>query len=265
MPTRHAGAVTMINYFFRDFVRMFKSRWFTPVAIVCSVMLIAYALFPPYSFHPFCTYDLTYRLHVTLEAEGKQYSSEVVRQKSRSRHWIAAMGNAGCWPDKGTALAFRLGDNRLVLLSSNICPEADDKIASYSNGKRMSYAEDAARAMREHRKVDVISHCAGISRSQGRSLRSDEWFDGFLIDNADKPTRWRGFKFDNTSSSSQPQLRIVTAVAEAADISPKDNLDKVAPEIFKTQFKHPNMPYGPEPWLSNSRRSSKPAHLAYQY
>jgi len=58
---------------------------------------------------------------------------------------------------------------------------------------------------------------------------------------------------------------VAAAVAEAADISPKDNLDKVAPEIFKTQFKHPNMPYGPEPWLSNSRRSSKPAHLAYQY
>jgi hypothetical protein len=248
----------MINYFFRDVVSMFKSRWFRPVAIVCSLMLITYMLFPPYSFHPFCTYDLTYRLHVTLEAEGKQYSSEVVRQKSRSRHWIAAMGDAGCMADKGTALAFRLGDNRLVLLSSNICLEAERKIADY-------YVEDAARAMREHRKVEVTSHCAGISRSQGRSLGSDASFDDFLIDNADKPTRWRGFKFDNTSSSSQPQLRIVTAVAEAADISPKDNLDKVAPEIFKTQFKHPNMPYGPEPWLPYSRRSSKPTHLAYQY
>ena len=163
------SAVNNLQLLFGDVVGKFKSRRFGWIAVACGVMLISYMLSPPYSFHPFCTYDLTYRLRVTLEAEGKQYSSEVVRQQSRSRNWIETMNSGGCPSNTGTALAFRLGDNRLVLLSSNICLGAKRIFATgfkYSpvNGKPISYAEEAARAMWENRKVDVTSHCAGISR-----------------------------------------------------------------------------------------------------
>jgi hypothetical protein len=64
--------------------------------------------------------------------------------------------------------------------------------------------------------------------------------DGFIIDNADSPTQWKGFDLDNDNASSHPDdhLRMVSAVAEAADISPQDRLDEVAPAILRTEFKY---------------------------
>jgi hypothetical protein len=104
-------------------------------------MIISYAFSPPYTFNPFCTYDLTYRLRVTLEAEGKQYTSEAVRQKSRSRRWISTMNHGGCPSSKGTTLAFRLDDNRLVLIGSAICRDADHALVY---GRKNDHYEDAA-------------------------------------------------------------------------------------------------------------------------
>ena len=41
---------------------------------------------PPNSFNLFCTYDLTYRLRATIDADGTQYTSEVIHQRSFSRN-----------------------------------------------------------------------------------------------------------------------------------------------------------------------------------
>jgi len=55
----------------------------------------AYERAPPNTFSPFCTYIRTYRLSVTIETEGKLYSSFVVRQRLKPREWIAQLG--GCY------------------------------------------------------------------------------------------------------------------------------------------------------------------------
>ena len=90
-------------------------------------------------------------------------------------------------------------------------------------------------------------------------------YDGFLIDNADKPTQWTGFRFDDVSGPAV-QFRIVSAIAEAVDISPKDDLDKIAPGILKTEFKYTNARRSdsPEGLVPLSRRHSKSTCVAYQ-
>src|SRR5580698_8456759 len=94
----------------------------------------AYERAPPNSFSPFCSSTLTYRLNVTIETEGKQYSAFVVRQKLRPREWIKTLG--GCYEVLGLALAFRLADNRLVLMNSYLCPKAWD----FFEGEDLLYA-----------------------------------------------------------------------------------------------------------------------------
>src|ERR1700744_152909 len=85
---------------------------------VCGLILFIYERVPPYTFSPFCTYDLTYRLKVNIEVAGTQYASEVVLQEYRSREWIQVINYAGCPQTYGSALSFRLEDNRLVLLAA---------------------------------------------------------------------------------------------------------------------------------------------------
>ena len=43
----------------------------TIMVAVCGVIFLIYQRTPPYTFDPTCTYDLTYRLDVTIEVAGK--------------------------------------------------------------------------------------------------------------------------------------------------------------------------------------------------
>ena len=93
--------------------------------------------------------------------------------------------------------------------------------------------------MKEHRKIDVTSFCIGPWNRSPSGLKVDPYvmniriYNVFFIDNADSPARWSGFSFDSNSSVPEEQLRIVSAIAEAADISPRDNLAKIAPAVLR--------------------------------
>src|SRR5258708_5489202 len=91
---------------------------------LCGIIFTIFERAPPYTFHLFCTYDLTYRLNVTIQAAAEQYSSEVVRQLSRSQDWASGFNDSGCQQTYGTAVSFRLRDDRLVLASSRMCINA---------------------------------------------------------------------------------------------------------------------------------------------
>src|SRR5258708_39046449 len=113
------------------------------------------------------------------------------------------------------------------------------------------YPADFTPAMKQHRKIDLTSYCTGVSRNSGPPPKAyPPGYDGFLVDNADAPRQWKGFTFDITSTYADEHLRIVSAVAEAADISPEDQLEKVAPAVLKTYF-------NPREWLN------RPAPLLY--
>jgi hypothetical protein len=226
--------------------------WSSALTVAFGLMFAFYEQAPPYTFDPFCTYDLTYRLNVTIEAEGQQYLSEVVHQLSRSRRWIAEMNSGGCQQTHGTALSFRLANNRLVLISSSICPKAQRAFDDTPYGYKPPGS--FAQAMREHRRVDLTSLCVSVHRDRPPSVFSYPGYDGFVIDDADNPARWKGFKLDVASSNSDEHLRIVSAFAEAADDLPKDELDNVAPTVLKTTFKYDDWWNSPEAILSFSRR-----------
>ncbi len=219
------------------------------ISVLAAALAGTFAVYkrtPPNTFDPFCTYDLAYRLNVTIDADGQQYSSEVVRQLSRSRRWIRELNGAGCLPTVGTTLSFRLANNGVVLVSSLICQKAQEAFDDTPYGYK--YPGDFARAMREHRRVDVTSLCDGLHRHNPPPY---EKYDGFIVEDADKPLRWRGFKF---YTDPEDHIRIVSAVAEATDSSPTDELGRVAPALLKTTFNHDNWSLSPEPLIPFSRR-----------
>jgi hypothetical protein len=221
--------------------------WSSTLTVAFGLMFVVYERAPPNTFDPFCTYRLAYRLNVTIEIGEKQYSSEVVSQLSQSRKWVETI-NSGCRQTLGTAVPFRLGDNRLVLIHSYICPKALNALADTGKEYR---SDDFVQAMREHRKADLTSLCVGVSRNRPAQYSSSS-YDGFIIDNADNPRRWRGFNFE--SADMKEYIRIDSAVAEAMDVSPEDQLDNVAPEILKTTFTYDNWSASPEVLLPFFRR-----------
>src|SRR5262249_6713906 len=232
-PTdRQKGQHTM------DYVRALKANALLigATAVACVIFFVMYERTPPYTFNPFCTYDLTYRLNVTIEADGQQYSSEVVRQLSRSQKWVGTI-NSGCQQTRGTALSFRLADNRVVLISSLICPKAQRAF----DDTPQKYPGSFAQAMREHRTVDLTSLCVSLHRDRSPSIGGYFAYLGygaFMIDVADSPSRWKGLNFDDAWSNAEERLRIISAFAEAADISPQDELDRVAPALLKTTYRY---------------------------
>jgi hypothetical protein len=210
--------------------------------IACGLMfaaVYAYERTPPNTFSLFCNYTFAYRLNVTIETGGRQYSSTAVRQKLQARKWIATLG--GCYETLGTALAFRLADNRLVLINTHLCETAYEAFA----GTHQNYIyNDFVDAMRERRKVDVASFCMGLSKEKPQRGRYYK-VQGFVIDNADNPARWRGLTFDVNDVAGD--FRIVSAVAEAFDGKPEDQLATVAPAILKTEFKYREPDWGNSP------------------
>lgn len=215
--------------------------------LVLYLLFAIYGREPPHRFRPFCITDLTYRLNVTIEFAGNQYSSVVVSQKSHSLGWLALI-HGGCEQTHGTAVSFRLPDNRLVLINSYICPNARRAFAD----TREDYdSNNFTPAMREHRKVDLIPLCIGVRRDRPSSF-GRLGYDGFIIDSADNPKLWRGVNFE--SADMTEYIRIDSAVAEAEDISPEDQLDKIAPDVLRTKFNYDNWSSSPEALLPFFRR-----------
>src|SRR5215203_3675937 len=138
----------------------------------CVIGLFAWltAASPSYSFHPFCTYGEAYKLNATIEVDGQAYSSEVVRQTTKSRDWIYNLNSNGCAATHGTALSFRLPDNSVVLLRATLC----------LNG---------IAALKKAHKIDVAQYCDSVhinrpSRNPGR------YADGYIVNDAEQPAFW---------------------------------------------------------------------------
>lgn len=240
---------------FLDWARRRKWR-----LTILALLGFVYWAAPPYTFDPFCTYDLTYRLDATIEVDGARYQARATHQQSKSRRWIAVMNSAGCLPKYGTALPFRLPDNRLILLRARICPSAQEQLA----GSRQNYCDgDFHAAMWAHRKVDLKPYCHAISFDQTSLKGRLNGADGYVIDNADHPTRWKPFELGDALPGGGA-VRLVSAIAEAGDDRPTDDLDRVAPAVLKTGFKYSTWWDSPEAILSFERRYSRSKGFAYE-
>jgi len=239
------------------------ASWFFWLAC-CAAVIFAYVYeHPRISFNPFCGSSFAYRLNVTIALSGKQYSSEVISELMHNRINTGGV----CRQPIGSIMPFRLEDNRLVILYAQIC----DKAVEVFTGGRSVYdrgngADQAfLAAMTEHQKIDLAPLCIGIDRDRpARPIVGGIGYDGFIIDNADNPTQWRGFIFDHNpnseSVSTAEQLRVVSATAEARNIAPDDGLEKAAPAILKTTFQYREWTKSPEAMLF-SRRERNYEHI----
>jgi hypothetical protein len=198
------------------------------VWLICAAAIIAIAVSyerdqPRFSFNPFCGVRFAYRLDVKIDVKGEQYSSTATSELLHDR----IRTDGFCSQPVGSILPFHLSDNRLVVVYAGLCPEAVKKFAGGNNaepwdqGPKSSLADAAfVFSMKEHRKLDLTSLCLGISRD--RSGVTEARYDGYFLDNADNPKKWRGFSFDpnpyfdGMSDSERP--RIVSAVAEATRV-----------------------------------------------
>jgi hypothetical protein len=105
--------------------------------------------------------------------------------------------------------------------------------------------------MMQHHKLDLMPLCTGIGRPR---LRDKDAYEGFLIDNADHPAWWGGFKFDSTLPSSNQTIHLVSASIEAADIFPSDNIEEIAPAVLRSTFEYDEWWNSPERIVSFNRR-----------
>jgi hypothetical protein len=215
-------------------------------AIACIAVVTSST--PATAFDLFCTYDLNYRLTATIEVDGRQYTSSVIRRQTRSRDWIYNLNSNGCRPTHGTALAFRLSDNRAVLAPTRICNEARETFAAPPRS-----APSYARAMSEQRSVDLMKACRGTIAGPGRPPVNSA--PAFLLDNADKPTQWWGFQFGDRVEGST--IRLMTATAQALHAEPADALDSF-PGVLDSRFEHRNPFNSPEAIIPSERRSKRP-------
>ncbi|WBL77531.1 hypothetical protein I3J27_31640 [Bradyrhizobium xenonodulans] len=200
---------------------------------------------PRFSLNPFCSVRFAYRVDATIEVDGRQYASKAFGELQHNR--INTGG--GCLQPVGSIIAFRLADSRLVLLYATLCRDA---VAIFSGGRNASptdqgeeetFADDSfVVAMKEHKKVDLIANCNG---------KFHDRYDGYIVDNADTPTKWRGFTFNGTSPRDP---RLLSAIAEGANLPPDDSIEIIAPATLETDFKYNRWEYSPSGMLYSRRR-----------
>jgi hypothetical protein len=186
--------------------------WGTLGAACASFMIVAIWRSPPYSFHPTCTYTVNASVTADVEIRGQELSSTVVYQDSRTRQWIAMLNSAGCKQSYGNALTYKLADDRILLIPTQIC-------------------HSGAKILDESGRLDVLDFCRGRQAFQDSA---------FIIDSASKPQNWypvrNGVDF---------RIRSMTAVSTRSQ--PTDDMASIAPNLLKADFKYPRQQWSRSP------------------
>jgi hypothetical protein len=200
------------------------------VAFVC-VGAVGWIFLPPYSFDLTCSLDISYRNDVAIEVDGRRYAATTYSVRGKVEPWASDL-LSGCNQRDGMATAFRLADNRLVLIPNALCPAVQNAI-------RAGQTVDVGRACEP-------TEAERRSRNSAYSLNAD----GYIIDNAERPRFWSDFKFDDFRSP----VRLVSRIAEPSFELPRDNIEEVAPNILRSSFDYDNWSRSPEPLLQHRDR-----------
>lgn len=183
---------------------------------MAGLILTALAIWrsPPYSFHPLCTYSANAYVSGDVEIDGKTYASQVIYQHSHSRRWLATMNSAGCKPQYGTVLTFKLADDRVLIVPTRFCHKGLQVLARSG-------------------RLDVLDVCKGKQAYQDRA---------FIVESATRPSRWYPV-------SNGMEFRIVNMTAESTWNYPTDDIATIAPNLLKSDFK-----YAPQTWSDSPEK-----------
>jgi hypothetical protein len=212
------------------------------VGLIAIVLLAGglyrFATAPMYSYHLFCTFREIYRVNATIEVDGRRYEAEVVRQTTTSRDWIRNLNSAGCSSTHGTALVFRLADDRVVILRSTICNAGSD-------------------ALKKTQQINVADYCESIQREKPRSARDRARIpnrrDGYIVARAEHPATWAGFFFGQAMADNTV-VNLVSVTASIAYTDASDRIDQIAPNILKSTFTTSLWYDSPEAVITYERR-----------
>lgn len=201
------------------------------LAAVCAVFSALWLLMPPYPLNSVCSATYYYRDIAVIEVGGRRYSAAIHSVRAEPRPWIGWL-ITGCERPDGSGLAFRLADDRVVLLGTGPCPAAE---ALLRGGRRADLTRVCAPTAAERRMAN-----------SAYSLNAD----GYIVDNATFPRFWTDFKFDEPRS----EVRLVSRIVEPSSEWPGDNIDEVAPNILRTAFEGGDWWRSPEPMLHYRNR-----------
>ena len=198
-----------------------QRRWRMFSALGLTLLFLAIWLSPTYSFHPLCTYTVNARVTADVEIAGQKLSSTVVYQNSRSRGWISMINSAGCQQLYGDVLTFKLADDSVLIVPSQICHKG---------------AEELERAGH----VDILKACTGKQAHQDSAFR---------VDSATRPRKWY-------SATNGAVFRLNSFTAKISSKSPADDIASIAPNLLKSDFKygHQQWSRSPEAIISFQRR-----------
>jgi hypothetical protein len=90
--------------------------WLVVVGAIAALAIAYERDQPRFSLNPFCSVRFAYRLNVTIEVKGEQYSSAATGEFQKIR--ISTGGV--CRQEIDSVLPFRLSDNRLVVVYANL-------------------------------------------------------------------------------------------------------------------------------------------------
>lgn len=198
---------------------------------------------PPNTFNPLCTYDLIYKLEVTITYKDRDFSGGAVFQNSRSRDWISGLNRAECPSIDGTAIAFRLEGEKTILIPTRICPDAIDHMSKlYSKKEEWPYPvkRNYALAMAKGAEVDLLQYCRGIEHNSKLRFASEEAEkanpEAYMVDSAVAPKYWEPIHFGQMSKILGGQVNLKYAKATASKTMPYDNLSANAPGLLQAGF-----------------------------
>ncbi len=169
-----------------------------------SLILISLIIWrsPTYSFHPLCTYTVNAQISADVVIAGQKLSSSVIYQNGHSRPWIATLNSAGCYPMEGNALTYRLANDSVLIVPSQICYAGQQVLAKSG-------------------RLDILKACTGKQAHQDLA---------YIVDSATLPSKW-------TRATNGVEFRIASMTAVSTWSNPRDDIASLAPNLLKSDFK----------------------------
>lgn len=175
--------------------------WTTVPLTVIGGLAFWYVSSPVNTLNLLCSYDVNARVSAEIEVGGKKMTGSAVFQNSRSRRWISIMNAAGCTQPYGNTIAFRLPNDRVLLVPTRLCRRAMDIVDRSGS-------------------ADVLNTCNG---------RNDHQNWAVLVDSATRPGKWR-------VAANGVEFKLLQMTAASTWANPSDNVSEVAPNLLRSDL-----------------------------